>query len=321
MSASTDRALFCLFHNDHQYACRETDVPVSHIFSAVVQRPGALCEMTIQDYNGTKREIETKPYRTEFNLAAVIPIPNDVAEILKSVVKTLNYMGRQNVWPFYFSRDMAIKPHHEKYSCEAIAPEGHIDPPEQPHIYGYGSEKEEEHNPLQLTRARINCVRMTLLAAQMAGIKVTNIADIAAWSNTGEEVRDSIRTALTRSLTDKNHSHAALPSDHLFETGPGMIYSRVALTKPGLTMLETDGPVQLSELLHVFNDEVQGRSLFEWLTEGQPNHFLDAPTAPPSYLASAIEMLQQIKAGATSWLAPHIEQQMVAAGKPSRQLG
>lgn len=315
MSASASRALFCLFHNDHQFECRDTNVPVSHIFSAVVQRPGALCEMTTQDYCGSKREIETKPYRTEFNLAAFIPIPDHVAEILKSVVKTVNYMGRHNVWPFYFSRDMALKPHHEQSYCEAIAPEGHIDPPQQPDIHDYGSEKEQEQNPLQLTRARINCVRMTMLMARMAGINITNIADIAALSNTGEEIRDRLRAAMAHSLDAGRQAQAAIPANRLFETGPDMIYSGASLTKSGLSIIEANEPVQLNELLHVFNEEVDGRSVFDWFTEGQPQAFIAPPVAPPLYLARAMTILHEIKSNTTSWLAPHIEQQIFGAGR------
>ncbi len=311
-------ALYCVFHNDHRWTHPDNS-PCSHIFSAVVQKGRKGLEVIGQDYDGKKDEVATVIHRRDFNLAALVPIPQVTAQSLIEVVSKINHLGREGVWPFYFSRDMTIKHDLERPGKMAIAPEGHIDPaPDAQKITSYGLNG--GYGDPSLMRARINCVRMTILAAQLSGIKVSNIADIQGCFRTGEQVRDALLNKiqqLQQAVMKAPGLSGVVPLfDHKGREAKGKCDSRVVMSGTGLSLMQSSEPVRIDKMLEGLDRKMEGRSLFDHLladgTHDAPEIFISRPKQVPPYLMTAFD-----RAGISLGLPEHPAFSADAADDPS----
>lgn len=291
MSASpAGSALYCVFHNDHRYTSTKTKLACSHIFSGVVRPGKGGFVLTGQDFDGTDAAIMTDLSRREFNLAATVPIPAEAARTLLQTVERINQMGQEGVWPFYFSVDMSVKPHREETGKLAIAPEGNIDPPvreQRPEAYGASTHADD--NPFELTRARINCVRMTMLAARLAGIDVPKIADINTCFNTGEEVRDRIREAAAR-CKGGHQRHSGSRGTHGLFGQKDKAEGQITGVNHGLSVIEAQTPIRLSKFMEALSRKFEGRTMFDWMTKGKAQSFVTEPDELPAYLQKALDL-------------------------------
>lgn len=281
-------ALFCLFHNDHRY---ETDKkePCSHIFSAVVhaEKNGKL-RMAGQDYDGTSRAIETDISDKQFNLATLVPIPSDNALVVEEMVSQINKLSARDAWPFYFSRDLSIRPERERSGIHAIVPEGHIDPPA--HLQTVSEYKNRPENKLL---ARINCVRMSLLAAQIAGIHIERIGKINPASRTGEEVRDAIIDIYNRLLPHKANPGVVAIADSFSDKSKGnhKQSSEFIIANDGVCVVKSEGYLRAGKVLKSLERRVRGQSIFNWIAGADPScQFIKNPMPIPHYLKSMLAL-------------------------------
>lgn len=281
-----DTALFCIFHNQNRYL--DDGNPCSHIYSGIVQEENGVLDMTIQDFDGRSRTIDTDLSGKQFNLAAMVPISRQSASSIQHMVGQLNQLEALNKWPFYFSIDMALSYKHEVNGAVAKAPEGHIDPPlnnQNPHLY-------EGTGTRLLTR--INCVRMALMNAQMAGVKISNIADINPLSQTGEEVRDLILGTRRRMLSGGRGTEGHMFQDSFVAKKKGKDKSEASfvLGTDGLCIVQTEKKdFRMGGFCDALAHPVQGKSLFNWVSKGRKEKFQQAPLTVPSYLQHALSFI------------------------------
>lgn len=285
MSASSGKtALYGIFHD--VYESKETGLCVSHIFSAVIQRPAKRIDALVQDYSGKGSYIHTDGTQSKFNLAAIVPVPAENARSLISVVNRLNEMSKSGIWPFYFSKDMAIKPRHESFGRPAISPDGEINPaPRLQDVSSYTGSS-------QLTLARINCVRMTMLAAGLAGINVSKIADIEAHLTRGAEVRDRISEAAGKYKVGRQQNAEARGTIPLFGQ-KNADHSQVTGSASGLSIIESRDPMTFNQLIGALSQKVEGRTMFDWLTKGKAHNFVTEPQDLPAYLEKAMTLAME----------------------------
>jgi hypothetical protein len=289
MTDSIDNsALFCLFHNDHRYETDQKE-PCSHIFSAVVNvgKNGKL-RMVGQDYDGSARTIETDIADKQFNMAAIVPITADSAQIIEDVVHKMNTLSGQDKWPFYFSRDLSIRPERERNGVHAIVPEGHIDPPI--HLQNISTYKTHKEDRLL---ARINCVRMSLLTAQIAGIDVEKIGQIHPAVRTGEEVRDAIAAVRDRLFPHKRNSDVVVLADSFSDKSKGndKQNSEFILAQDGICVVKSEGYLRAGKILKSLERRVQGQSIFNWIAGADSSRqFIKSPMPMPHYLKTALAL-------------------------------
>jgi hypothetical protein len=281
-SLSSDKALFCLFHNDHMYL-RPDDSPCSHIFSGVVRKSRKGLSVSGVDYDGQKMGIVTDILRREFNLVATLPVPVDFADRLVAIAEMFNTLGRKNLWPFYFSRDMEIRPKYERRGIPAITPEGEVFPPaRQQNMDQYGAGVSE------LTLARINCVRMSLLTAQFAGLDVAVLAGLGSAFCTGEEVRDRIWQRTPRPASPE------IAASVRFPVARGKGDPRLVLDEMGRGYLDHKSPIRIRDFLDGLEERIQGRVLFDQMVEKASGDILtNNNIALPRYLHDALELLAE----------------------------
>jgi hypothetical protein len=284
-SVSSDRALFCLFHNDHMYL-RPGNSPCSHIFSGVVRKSRKGISIFGVDYDGQRMGINTDIVKKEFNLAAMAPIPIECGDQLEAIVEHLNMLGRKELWPFYFSRDMDIRPEREKRGVPAITPEGEIIPKAcQQNIFQYGSGVSE------LTLARINCVRMSLLTACFAGLDLSFCAGADTRCQTGEDVRDLIWQKMSRVQPASGYT-VSLPG------GSGKGDARLTLDGEGNSYFDHGVPIKVRDFLGGLQERIRGRALFDQMVDIIPDGILsNRSMGIPSYLKEAFDELDKKAAG------------------------
>ena len=289
MSDSIDNsALFCLFHNDHRYETAQKE-PCSHIFSAVVNvgKNGKL-RMVGQDYDGSVRTIETDIADKQFNMAAIVPITADRAQIIENVVQEMNTLSGQDKWPFYFSQDLSIRPERERKGIPAIAPQGHIDPPI--HLQNISTYKKEEEGSLLV---RVNCVSLALLTAQIAGIDVEKIGKIHPAVRTGEEVRDAIAAVRNRLFPNKRNSDVVVLADNFSDKTKGndKQNSEFILGQDGVCVVKSEGYLRAGKVIKSLERRVQGKSIFNWIAGADSVHqFIKSPMPIPHYLQTLLAL-------------------------------
>lgn len=281
-----ETSLFCIFHNQDTYLI--DGKPCSHIYSGIVQQDRGQLELLVQDFDGSKRSIDTDPLTKKFNLAVMVPIARQSANAIQTMVGKLNLLDKKGKWPFYFSPDMSLVCKHEISGQLARAPEGHIDPPSQQqktHLYtGTG---------VRLLK-RVNCVRMALMVAQMAGVKVSNIAGVNPLSHTGEDVRDAIRAAHQRLLSGGQRQETYLFADSFVarQKGNDKNGANFVLGTDGLCIIQSDKKeFRMSGFCDALSRPIQGKSLFNWVSEGRRDRFKQSPVAMPAYLKEALSLL------------------------------
>lgn len=281
VSQNQEVALYCLFHNASSYETADNR-PCSHIYSGIVRRDEKGLALSVFDYDGQSRKIETDTDAQKFDLATIIPVKENRVLKLSQWVDQINRLGEADKWPFYFSRDMSVRPERETRNQYAIAPEGHIDPP----VHHQKVEKHQSSGERLL--ARINCVRMSLLTARFAGIHVDNIAGINPQSNTGEEIRDQIKSAYHRLLGHRDlvlrdkFSKKAKAGD---DKDPDFV-----LSGDGLCVIQSGRKeFRLQNIEDALERRIRGKSLFDWIAGGQPEKFAAQPIQPPAYLKAALD--------------------------------
>lgn len=284
---SRETSLFCIFHNQNSYRTKEGK-PCSHIFSGIVQEERGRLELSVQDFDGSSRKIRTDIADKVFNLAAFSPMSRKSADAILTIVSRLNGLDAIGKWPFYFSRDMSLEHRYEVSGRAARAPEGNIDPPMQEqrtHLYQASGDR---------FLTRINCVRMALLTAQLAGVKISNIAGVNPLSNTGEEVRDYIRCAYQNLLSDRHATDSCIIKDKFSarKKGPDKTDANFILDNDGLCLVQAaKTELYLQDVCDALARPVQGKSLFNWVSEGRQDHFKQAPMPMPPYLQKALSFL------------------------------
>jgi hypothetical protein len=283
---ASDKSLFCIFHNRHKYETNEGE-PCSHIFSGIVQEEGGYLDVATQDFDGRVRSIDTDSTSKQFNLAAIVAIPRHTADALQQMVGKLNCLDEAKQWPFYFSRDMNLLNKYETKGVAAIAPEGHIDPP----LNMQGVENYDGDG--QRLLARINCVRMAFMNAQMAGVKIANIANINPLSNTGEEVQDRIRNAYEQMVLLQSGKENCLFSENFTakKKGNDKSAARFALSTEGLCIVQTEKKAfRMTDFCDALARRINGKSIFNWVSEGHLEKFVQTPLHVPQYLQQALSL-------------------------------
>ena len=281
-----EKSLFCIFHNQNRYLTKDNK-PCSHIFSGVVEvRDGELM-LNVLDFDGRSRTIDTDLGSKQFNLAAMIPVPRKTGDAVQRMVEKLNLLDPIGKWPFYFSPDMTLVPKYEVTGVAARAPEGNIDPPMQ----------HQELNRYQSTGARflvrVNCVRMALMTARMAGVNINNIANVNPLSNTGEEVRDRIHAAY-RHLTSARRGEEAVLCDGKFiakKKGCDKNDARFVVASDGLCIIQAEKDFRMPNFCDALAKPVNGKSLFNWISEGKTEKFKQTPLSVPRYLDKVLALV------------------------------
>lgn len=280
-----DKSLFCIFHNHGRYQLDGKSI--SHIFSGIVQAKGNELELLIQDFDGNMRRIDTDLSGKQFDLAAIVPIARKAADAVQMMVDKLNLLDAKGKWPFYFSPDMSLDYKREVIRLPARAPEGHIDPPLQQQKMQLHTAKGER------LLVRVNCARMALMTAQMAGIKINNIADVNPLSNTGEEVRDAIHAAYKRIITGRAGQETIMFEDSFAarKKGNDKSEARFALGSDGLCIIQAEKKdFRMGGFCDALARPIQGKSLFNWVSEGRMDKFKQPPVAVPAYLQNVLSL-------------------------------
>lgn len=279
-------ALYALFHNATMYTKKNNDDPVSHIYSGVVMPGKRGLDVKVYDYDGHGRGIRLNDLDVKFDLAAFVPVDRDTVHRLDRIVEQINRLGINGNWPFYFSRDMRVVPDRELVNEYAIAPEGHIDPP---HKYQNKKDYRSKSNSIV---ARINCVRMTFLCAQIAGINIGNIAGLNPFSDTGEEVRDALLTVRDRLVSRLGQRDSSIALVNEFTTsskaGVGSKGADVVLDKNGLCVVTSKSDLRINTLSSALERRMDGKPLYEWMTASDTSTYRDQPMRIPAYLKEAL---------------------------------
>lgn len=191
-ACSSGTALYCLFHNHGRYQTEQGE-SISHIYSGVVTKGDKGLNVEVFDYDGNARSIDTDSSGKQFDLAAIIPVSIEEVERARDFVQKLNILDSLKKWPFYFSMDMSVWNEREAKGRLAICPEGKVSPAQQVQNTAH------YHSNIDHIMVRINCVRMSLLTAKIAGIDLGSIG-IHSKMVFGEDVRDSLKEAFSRTI-------------------------------------------------------------------------------------------------------------------------
>lgn len=243
-------------------------------------------DIKVYDYDGHGRSIHLDNLDVKFDLAAFVPIERDRVQRLDRVVGQINRLGVNGNWPFYFSRDMRVVPDLERANEYAIAPEGHIDPSHK------HQNKKDYRGKGDTILARINCVRMTFLCARIAGINIENIAGLNPFSDTGEEVRDALRTVRNRLISGLGQRDSSIALVNEFTTsskaGSDSKGADVVLDKNGLGLVASKSDLRMSTLGSALERRMDGKPLYEWMIVGDSSTYQDEPMQLPPYLKKAL---------------------------------
>lgn len=134
---------------------------------------------------------------------------------------------------------------------------------------------------------------MALMTAQMAGVNIANISQINPLSNTGEEVRDAIHAAHRRILTPQNRQEKYVFEDNFLarRKGTDKTQARLVLASDGHCIVQTQKKdFQMGGLCDALARGINGKPLFNWVSEGRVEKFVQIPLSMPPYLQKAFSL-------------------------------